>query len=151
MKSNTATLILILKFKESLPLLYCAFQSMFTRSSANMMFSDLETSQYYFVLKVLNKAGFDIFIKCTDGVPKRGFAIKKGFIVVITKLTNSVTPVGFSASDIHGKPVLLNGKSHLTLTPSTVKREPMKITVQNAQGKQLHFTPVFHDSNHKSI
>ena len=111
---------------------------LFTHSCANMSFSNLETSQYYFVLKILNKAGSDIFIKCTDGVPKRGFAVKKGFIVVITKLTNSVTPVGFSASDIHGKAVLLNGKSQLTLTPSAQKKkQPMKITVQNLQS--MHF------------
>ena len=70
-------------------------------------------------------------------MPKQGFAVKKGFIVVITKLTNSVTPVGFSANDIHGKAVLLNGKAHLTLTPSTVKGQAMNITVQNAQGMQV--------------
>ena len=86
------------------------------------------------MLKILNKAGSDIFIKCTDGVPKRGFAVKKGFIVVITKLTNSVTPVEFTANDIHGKAALLNGKARLILNPSTVKGEPIKINVENAQG-----------------
>jgi hypothetical protein len=45
--------------------------------------------------------------------------------------------VGFSANDIHGKAVLLNGKAHLTLTPSTVKGQAMNITVQNAQGMQF--------------
>ena len=104
-----------------------------------LRFSFVETSQYYIVLKFLNNAGSDIFIKCSDGVPKQGFAVKKGFIIVIRKLTNSITPVGFSANDIHGKVVLLNGKSRLTLTPSAVKQEPMKITVQSAQGmRSIH-------------
>lgn len=82
----------------------------------------------------MNKVGADLFLKSTDGVPTQGFAVKRGFVVVITKLSNSVTPVGFSASDARGNSLLLNGKSEFILNPSVTKGTPIEITATSAQG-----------------
>ena len=91
------------------------------------------------MLKVLNKAGVDIVMKCSDEQPKHGFYVSKGFIVVITKLTNSVTPVVFTANDIHGNVVLLNGNPELKLRPSVVKGSLKNITAETTKGLALVF------------
>lgn len=78
-----------------------------------------------------------MFLKTTDGVPAQGFAVKKGFVVVITKLSSSITPVGFSASDVHGNSLLLNGKTELILKPNITKGKPTEIVAIKAGGNPV--------------
>ena len=77
-------------------------------------------------------AGQNVLIKTSDNKPANGWTVKNKMIYSVTKGTTSAQPISLVATGEDGKPLTLNGKLELAVTPQTSKDKKEKIVI----GKQ---------------
>lgn len=86
-------------------------------------------SVFVFYFRVTNLARKDVVFTSSDGIPPKGFTIKKRQIVEISKNVTSNGPVTFQVEN--GNQLLfINKKQSITLVPSTTKGQPLSLTIQ---------------------
>lgn len=90
--------------------------------------------QYYITVRFKNMAGQDVLIRSSDNNPDKGWKVKKGYMMDITKGTTSAEPVTLIATSTDGKtPMAVNGTTELQISPHVTKSNTKDVVVLGTQ------------------
>ncbi|XP_031555970.1 uncharacterized protein LOC116292758 [Actinia tenebrosa] len=95
--------------------------------------------RYFIFMRITNMAKRDVRVLTGDGQPAEGFTIKPNLIADITKQVTSPFAVNMSVVDTTGKPLFINYKPYLFLTPTQTKGNAIPLTITLTASPVRHY------------
>ena len=97
-------------------------------------------SKFYIMLQVANYYNQKVILKPSDGFPSVGFPINPKMVAKIKKEVPRPSQISFTAFDLNGKALLLNGKANASVTPSASPLEFTKFQIREPGKSTSTFT-----------
>lgn len=102
----------------------------------SLLLTSAGKEQFFVSIKIVNRVGKKVKLELP--LPgQKALDVKKNVMMVITKGTTSSEPITLTGTDENNKPISINGKASVELTPTKAKQQ-ITLELRAVTGKAVH-------------